>query len=88
MWSPWQARFLGSAGKLRRELRKSQFRNPDKVVGPSKVLDDLIPEFNKRPGARAMGEKLTRENRSRSYQVFLEGVERLHQQLVGDVSQP
>ena len=60
-----------------------------KALGrPSKVLDDLIPEFNKRPGARAMGEKLTRENRSRSYQVFLDGVERLHQQLVGDVSQP
>ena len=80
--------FPESAGKLHKELRKSQFRNPDRVVGPSKVLDDLIPEFNKRPGARAMGKKLTRENRSRSYQVFLEGVERLHQQLVGAVSQP
>lgn len=79
--------FPESAGKLRRELRKRRFRDPDKVVGPSKVLDDLIPEFHKRPGARAMAKRLTRENRSRSYQVFLEGVERLHQQLVGDVSQ-
>ena len=49
--------FPGSAGKLRRELRKSQFRNPDRVVGPSKVLDAFIPEFNKRPGCESDGRK-------------------------------
>ena len=72
--------FPGSAERLRKELRKSRFRNPDRVVGPAKVLENLIPEFSKRPGARTMAEKLTRENRSQSYRVFLEGVERLHRQ--------
>ena len=75
-----------SAGRLRRELGKSRYRDPDAVVAPSRVLEDLIPEFSKRSGARAMGGRLTRRNRSRSYRVFLEGVERLHRQL-GNASQ-
>lgn len=69
-----------SASVLRKELGKKRFRDPDAVVGPSKVLENLIPEFNKRPGAKAMGGLLTRDNGSRSYQVFLEGVERLHRE--------
>lgn len=73
--------YPGSARKLRKELSKSRFRNPDRVVGPAKVLDDLIPEFHKRPGAKAMGRLLTRENSSNSYQVFLDGVERLHREI-------
>ena len=79
--------FPESGSRLRRELRKSRYRDPDTVIGPAKVLDDLIPEFVKRSSARAMGERLTRENRSRSFQVFIDGVERLHRQLVGDASQ-
>ena len=73
--------FPRSAGRLRRELGKSRYRDPDAVVAPSKVLEGLIPEFTKRQGARAMGGKLTRENRSRSYHVFLEGVEGLHREI-------
>ena len=72
--------FPRSAGRLRRELRKRQYQDPDVVVGPAKVLEDLIPEFSKQPGARAMGGRLTRKNRSQSYRVFLDGVERLHRQ--------
>ena len=70
--------FPASAGRLRRKLRGSRYRDPDAVATPAKKLADLIPEFSKRSGARAMGARLTRENRSRSYRVFLAGVERLH----------
>ena len=70
--------FPASAGRLRRELGRRRYRDPDTVRAPSKVLADLIPEFSKRSAARAMGGRLVRSNRSRSYRVFLEGVERLH----------
>ena len=69
-----------SANILRKELGKRRFRDPDTVVGPSKVLENLIPEFNKRPGAKAMGGLLTRDNGSRSYQIFLDGIERLYRE--------
>lgn len=74
------------ARRLRRELNKGRYRDTDAVVGPSKVLADLIPEFSKRACARAMGRRLTPGNGSRSYQVFIEGVERLHRQIVGEAT--
>ena len=69
--------FPGTARQIRHELRKSRFRNPDRVVQPAKALSLLIPEFQKRSGARSLGQHLSRQNRSRSYQVFLAGIERL-----------
>ena len=63
-----------------RELNRARYRNPDTVVRPSEAIARHIPEFQKRLGARRMADHLSRENRSRSFQVFLEGVERLHQQ--------
>ena len=69
-----------SRGRLLRELRKARFRDPDKVVRPADALADLLPQFRKRAAALAMGQLLSRKSRSRSYQVFLEGVERLHGQ--------
>lgn len=69
-----------SCGRLLRELRKARFRDPDKVVRPADALADLLPQFRKRAAALAMGQLLSRESRSRSYQVFLEGVERLQGQ--------
>ena len=57
---------------------KQRFRDPDNVVQPAKALAQLIPAFQKRIAARAMGKLLSRENRSRSFQVFLAGVDRLH----------
>lgn len=82
-WNPWHSLFRRALEDCAGELSKGRYRDPDTVVGPSKVLADLIPEFSKRPGARAMGGRLTRSNRSRSYRVFLEGVERQHRRLVG-----
>ncbi len=60
-------------------LRKlNKYRNPDAVVRPSGVIGRLIPEFQKRSGAERMAGFLSEEgNRSRSFQVFVEGVERL-----------
>ena len=63
-----------------RELNRARYRNPDTVVRPSAVIAGQIPEFQKRLGAKRMANHLSRENRSRSFQVFLEGVERLHHQ--------
>ena len=63
-----------------RELNRARYRNPDAVVRPSEAIARQIPEFQKRSGARHMANHLSRENRSRSFQVFLEGVERLYHQ--------
>ena len=83
-----EAWYIGDAGALTQafpdvakqiqgELRKKRFRNPDDVVRPAEALSALIPEFQKRSGARSLGQHLSRQNRSRSYQVFLAGIERL-----------
>ena len=63
-----------------RELNRARYRNPDTVVRPSEAIAKRIPEFQKRRGARRMADHLSRENCSRSFQVFLEGVERLYHQ--------
>ena len=60
-----------------RELNRARYRNPDTVVRPSEAIANQIPEFQKRLGARRIASHLSRDNRSRSFQVFLEGVERL-----------
>ena len=69
-----------SRGQTLRELRKAKFRDPDDVARPAEALANLLPQFRKRTAALAMGQLLSRRNRSRSYQIFLEGVERLHRQ--------
>ena len=71
------AAFPDAAKRIRWGLRKQRFRNPDEVVQPAKALSDLIPQFQKRSGARSLGRHLSRQNRSRSYQVFLAGIEHL-----------
>ena len=60
-----------------RELSKRRYQNPDTVVRPSNTIAELIPEFQKRSGARRMAAFLSRENTSNSFRVFVEGVERL-----------
>ena len=84
------ARAFPEAGRrVTRELRRARFRDPDAVVRPAEVLADLLPRFRKRATALAMGQLLTRESRSRSYQVFLEGIERLlAEDASGDASPP
>ena len=69
--------------RMLRELNRARYRNPDTVVRPSEAIARQIPEFQRRLGARRMAILLSQENRSRSYQVFLEGVERLHYQKPG-----
>ena len=57
---------------------KAQYRDPDSIQKPSKELAQLIPEFQKISGARGMAAHLTRNgNSSRSFQVTMEGLERL-----------
>lgn len=63
--------------KALRELGKRRFRDPDSVVRPSDAISMLIPEFQKRSGARRMAGFLSRNNRSRSFQVFADGIEGL-----------
>ena len=60
-----------------RELGKRRFRYPDAVVRPGDAIANLIPEFRKRLGATRMAQHLSRDNRSRSFQVFVEGVEKV-----------
>ena len=63
------------------KLRK-RFSDPDQWQKPSEEVQRLIPQFQKRQGARRMGEQLDRErNISHSYQVFVAGIERVLAQL-------
>ena len=71
------AAFPAAANRIGQGLRKRRFRNPDEVTQPAKALSDLIPHFQKQSGARSLGRHLSQQNRSRSYRVFLAGVERL-----------
>ena len=61
---------------LRELSRKAKFRDPDSVSRPSDAIHKLVPEFQKVLGARLMAQYLSRDgNRSRSYQVLLEGID-------------
>ena len=76
-----------TARRIRTSLGKRRFRDPDNVAQPARALAKLIPAFQKRIAARAMGKLLSRENRSRSYQVFLAGVDRLHAESATEAAQ-
>ena len=63
--------------QLRHIGNRARYRDPDAVVRPSSALEALVPEFQKVSGARRMASRLSRErNRARSFQVFIEGIER------------
>ena len=73
------AEAFGNA-RLRGIGDKARYRDPDAIVKPSKEIVKLIPEFQKISGARRMAAFLSRKgNRSRSYQVLMEGIERILQ---------
>ena len=88
-----EAWYLGDVGALatgfgKEPLRglpeKERFRDPDAVVQPSRAIEELIAEFQKVSGARRMAGMLSREgNRSRSFQVFVDGIARLAAQVTG-----
>ena len=63
---------------LRRIGRQAPYRNPDTRLKPSQDVERLVPGFQKTDGARRMAQHLTREgNRSHSFAIFLNGIERL-----------
>lgn len=63
----------------RESLRKigqvARFRDPDAIQQPAKALAEVVEEFQKVTGARRMAQVLTRENRSRSFQVLISGID-------------
>ncbi len=64
--------------RLAELARRERFRNPDAVVAPAQALEELAPAFQKVSGARLMAEHLTEAaSRSRSFQVFFEGLRRV-----------
>ncbi len=64
--------------RLRDIGEKARFRVPDDIVQPARALEELIPAFQKVTGARRMAARIRLEsNSSRSFQVFVNGVERL-----------
>lgn len=61
---------------------KAKYRDPDTIKKPSMELIRFVPEFQKVSGARRLAKHLVRErNRSRSFQVFLEGIEKLSREI-------
>ena len=65
--------------RLRNIGRQAAYRNPDSRPKPSWDMERLTPRFEKSSGARRMAQHLTREgNRSQSFAVFLDGIERLY----------
>jgi hypothetical protein len=58
--------------------RRAKFRAPDTLFKPSAELKKLIPEFQKRDGARRVGRVITEaQNNSTSFLTFLAGLRRI-----------
>ena len=66
---------------LRRVASVARFREPDAIAQPARALAKLVPEFQKVSGARRLARVLSRDNGSRSFQVLLAGIQRLHEQV-------
>lgn len=61
---------------------RAPFRDPDAVSKPSEAVRRMVDRFSKRETARQLGRLVDVErNRSRSFQVFVDGVRKL----MGDV---
>jgi hypothetical protein len=67
--------------EFRSILARERFRDPDAIVQPATALASLVPGFQKVSGARNLARVLLRENRSRSYRVFIAGIDRLSEQI-------
>ena len=64
--------------RLRTIGNQSRYRDPDGIQKPSIAIKQLVPGFSKTNGARMMARRLSQErNRSRSFAVFIEGIEKL-----------
>lgn len=73
---------LGNLGE------KARFRDPDAIIQPSKALSGQVEEFQKVSGARRMAQALSRATRSRSFEVFVSGVDRLAAEMVAAAPPP
>ena len=63
---------------LHHHQSKSKFTNPDRLNNAAQELKTLVPEYEKTIGATAIAAHMDRKNnRSRSFQVFLSGLDRL-----------
>jgi hypothetical protein len=87
-----EAWYLGAPDALaaafdRDELRaisaRARFRDPDTIIKPSRVLEELVPAFQKVSGGRRMGALLDRSNSSRSFQALVAGLERIVNEMNG-----
>jgi len=68
--------------RLSEHGRLSLYADPDRLSNPVHELRKYIPEYQKRDGARRVGPLLHPDrNRSVSFRVFCDGVQRLVQQL-------
>lgn len=60
------------------QARKAAHRTPDDLVRPVETIQKLLPEYQKRDGARRVGPLLDPEkNQSKSFLAFCAGVKRL-----------
>ena len=69
---------------LRRLRNKARFRDPDAIEQPALALAKQVEEFQKVSGARLMAQHLSRDNHSRSFQVLMDGIERLSRSMDAD----
>ncbi len=69
---------LGLSNLVKHE-KKRKYRNPDDIAAPAKELSRLTDDrYQKLLGSRAIGRELSlRDNRSRSFTVFLDTLRRL-----------
>jgi hypothetical protein len=64
--------------KLANLKRKAIYQDPDRLGDPVNELRKVIPDYQKRDGARRIGKHLTdTRNRSHSFQIFIETVRNL-----------
>jgi hypothetical protein len=69
---------LVRGSRFAREQGKAKFRNPDRLANAKEELCKLVRGYKPLSGTRAIGPHLDVErNLSRSFQVFVEGVRRL-----------
>ncbi len=75
----WEA--VGDAfriAKLKTLAGKANYRQPDNLGSPVAELRKYLPMYQKREGARRIGHHLdVQRNTSRSFQVFVEGIQKL-----------
>jgi hypothetical protein len=75
----WQAIALAfDKESLQTHANKAKYRNPDLLGSPSMEIKRLIPQYQKRDGARRIGPHLTTSrNKSNSFQALVRSLQQL-----------